>query len=495
MISTVEEVAALVDEVRASPARRDELVALLDEAHPVYQDRAAAVVVQVRGWVLQAFAGIGLPPAALPHVLEELESGHDAYLVAAAARALRGAPAPAAELARYLAGALGNIRGRDDLVSFEALGAVARPGRGTTATGELLETLAWLEASARIEASEGPPGAGCCDPPWSRDTAGQVRSRDRARVRELAALELEDHAGRAVRYGDFFSGRPAIVAFFYTRCTNPRKCSLTVARLARLQRRLEAAGLAGRVRMAAITYDAAYDTAARLRSFGAARGLRLDDDHRMLRAPAGIEPLRRGLGLGVGLVGALVNRHRIELFVLDARGRVAASFVRLAWSEDEVLARVTALLAEDAGPRRVLPRARGSAASASRAALAVLPPLALVFFPKCPLCWAAYLSALGVAGLERIPYAPWLVPLFIALVLVNVLVAWRRARRRRAMASFYLSAAGAFFLLVPGLALGVPLAAPIGVAASFAGAVLGSLRPRAVARSGDARVCRSGRGG
>jgi hypothetical protein len=93
-----------------------------------------------------------------------------------------------------------------------------------------------------------------------------------------------------------------------------------------------------------------------------------------------------------------------------------------------------------------------------------------------------------VAGLDGIPYAPWLVPIFIALVGVNVLVAWRRARARRAMASFYLAAAGAFSVLVLGLWRGVPLAVPLGITASFAGSVLGSLRP-AHERRRRSRVC------
>ena len=36
-------------------------------------------------------------------------------------------------------------------------------------------------------------------------------------------------------FKDFFHGQPSIVVFFYTRCDNPMKCSLTVAKLARVQ--------------------------------------------------------------------------------------------------------------------------------------------------------------------------------------------------------------------------------------------------------------------
>jgi hypothetical protein len=32
-----------------------------------------------------------------------------------------------------------------------------------------------------------------------------------------------------------------------------------------------------------------------------------------------------------------VNRHRIELYILDAAGRIAVSFERLHWDEDKIV--------------------------------------------------------------------------------------------------------------------------------------------------------------
>ena len=52
-------------------------------------ERGAAAIVRMRGWVLLAMARAGVSDAALVFVLEELDTGIDPYLVAAAARALR----------------------------------------------------------------------------------------------------------------------------------------------------------------------------------------------------------------------------------------------------------------------------------------------------------------------------------------------------------------------------------------------------------------------
>ena len=70
-------VEALVAEVRADPARRDELLALLREDAAVHQGRGASTATRIRGWVLAAFADVGLPDGAVPYVLEDLENDID----------------------------------------------------------------------------------------------------------------------------------------------------------------------------------------------------------------------------------------------------------------------------------------------------------------------------------------------------------------------------------------------------------------------------------
>jgi protein SCO1/2 len=442
-------VQALVAETRAHPRRRRRLVALLREDSVIYRERSRIEVNRMRGWILQAFGEVGLPADALPFVLQELESGHDAYVVAAAARALRGHRSPSRTLIPFVERAMSNLRHQDDRVSFAGYGGYGKPGEGTTALRELGDTLAWLEASAA--------DSGCCAPIGFAPPQEQAG----AGCEAAAALPLQDHEGRIATFGALFHGRPSIVAFFYTRCDNPQKCSLTVTKLARVQRLLAEAGLAGRIRTAAITYDPEFDLPERLRVYGEARGMRLDDDHRMLRSTAGLEPLRAAFGLGVGLAGSMVNVHRTELFVLDARARIVCSFARLEWQEEAVVARA----------KRVLDRA--SPAGVGRAFVSWLPALAVALFPKCPACFAAYLSVLGVAGVARIAYAPWLLPVLVALVIAGLAASWRLARRRGAMAGFWLTAAGSSAILVLGLGLRVPGAAAAGVVLNAIGAVAG----------------------
>ena len=159
------------------------------------------------------------------------------------------------------------------------------------------------------------------------------------RSEDIDSVLLEDHAGDRISFNAFFRGQPSIVVFFYTRCDNPLKCSLSVAKLAQAQQLLDAQGVADRIRTAAVTYDPAYDLPARLRVYGLDRGVRMDAGHRLFRAVTGNHAVQDHFGLGVNYVGSLVNRHRIELHILDAQTRIAASFERLRWDEREVVAR------------------------------------------------------------------------------------------------------------------------------------------------------------
>ena len=365
-----EDVAAFVDGVRRVPERRDELVALLPERIPLYSGRSANAAVRLRGYVLAAFEQVGLPLPALPYVLDELQNGRDAYLVAAAAMALRGLDQPTSEAVPYLLKAIENIKYCDDAVTFETYRPQWPAHSATTAISEILETFVWLGRHGRSAASslealadgnalsedarktletvlaEMREAHGCCHDAPGPELGFQIPlPRQERRAAIPAGVPLEDQDGRIVVAEEFFRGRPSVVTFFYTRCDNPNKCSLTIAKLAELQRALWAEGLVGRVKTAAITYDPGFDLPARLRSYGENRGVRFTECDRFLRATSSLDALQEFFELGVNYGPALVNRHRIELFVLDEHGRIAHTFARLQWVPEEVLAQARALLA------------------------------------------------------------------------------------------------------------------------------------------------------
>jgi protein SCO1/2 len=462
-VHSEQEFAAIVDRLAVDPGRRHELLELFAEDHPLYDQRGAATVVRMRGWVLVALSRSTLTDAALLFVLEELDTGTDAYLIAAAARALRSYPAPSPTLAPYVMRALNNVRNHDEPVLLDGYGEYATSTDGTSAVRELLATLIWLgphaagvatdlvalralragglskrlsgELDKAIDAVKSggvdqPAVTSCCTPTglgWR-----SIVPRDPGRVK-LAVFE--DHTGTPVSYEDCFTGHPSIVAFFYTRCDNPLKCSLTVTKLARVQALLKERGMAGRIHTAAISYDPGFDLPARLARYGRDRGLALDAANQMLRAIEGMDDVRGHFKLGVNFVGSLVNRHRIEVYVLDRRGRIAASFERLHWDEQQVVDRAIEVMDEKRG-------------GAGTPLVGTVAAVGVAFFPKCAFCWATYMSVFGVGVLQEIPYAPWLQPLLAALMLTNLVSAWLRGRATAHWTGFYLVAVGAGLIVL-----------------------------------------------
>jgi protein SCO1/2 len=324
-------IAAAIDAVRGAPERVGELVALLPETLPVYAGRSSAEVTRLRGYLLAALADTGLPADALPYVREALESGHEPYEVAGAAIALRGFDGPGDEVMPYLERARRNMTGADLIVSFEAYDPRWPYAQPTTAVAEVSRTIAALEAHASHACCHAPP---------------LLEASERA-VAVPRDVSLEDQHGRSETFEGFFYGKPSLIAFFYTRCDSPYKCSLTVTKMGRLQALLEERGLAGTLRLAAITYDPDFDIPKRLETYGSDRSVRFGDDVRFFRTTSGsgFDRLAQYFQLGVGYGRSTVNRHRIEAHLLDTQGEITESFTRLQWTPEAVLAAADASFA------------------------------------------------------------------------------------------------------------------------------------------------------
>lgn len=353
------DVEALVAEVRSDPARRGELLPLLHEGHPVYDGRGESAAVRTRGWVLAAYETVGLPAEAVPAVLETLHTALDAFSVAAAARAARGAVAADPALPTALTAALARLRGRDDTVSFAGLRPSWPDPHATTALTELLRTLRALGPTAhgvhadlleirRLHASTwSPPVREALDAAIEATARAPLFLTDEttapyvaplpAGTQEVGAVRLEDQVGAVTTFDEHFLGRRHVVAFFYTRCGNPAKCSATVSRLAALAMRLPEVVAAERIGVAGISYDPGYDTPERLAAYGAARGMPFSETVRLFRAPVGHAVLREHFDLKVGYVGTVVNQHGVELYLLGKDGRTERSWTRVSWTVDDVL--------------------------------------------------------------------------------------------------------------------------------------------------------------
>jgi protein SCO1/2 len=353
------QVASAVSSICNSSARREELVDLLAEQSWIYRNLASGDAERIRGFVLASFEKVGLPQIALPIILEELETGINPYTVAAAAKALRGAAEVSDATFVALVAAANRIASNDDTVQYDSIDPEDRTATRTSALAEIIRTVAILgprprplwaaidtmaasgnvtpEAMAAIDRARiclsGTAQENCCctaPPPLASPTRSSASC-------NIDGLALEDQSGINFYYKDFFHGRCSIVSFFYTRCMNPQKCSLTISKLATVQRQLAAMDLAARINIGVFTYDPAYDHAGRLRVYGIDRGFRFDERNRFIRTVGSFEPVRVRFDLGVGFGPATVNQHSVELMILDKEGNTVREFRRVPLHESEIV--------------------------------------------------------------------------------------------------------------------------------------------------------------
>ena len=258
----------------------------------------------LRGRILAALERGGVPQGALPALREELRTSLSPVVLAGAARAVRGLGAVDEELRALLRRASERIRLRDEHVSFG-------DGPALTAREEIAATLALLD---------GPPRP-CC---------GKFRAAPAAEAPRfpldpgsLERVAVQDQAGARAALVPLLRGRTSLIAFFYTRCMNPAKCSLTVTRLA------DVARARTDVNLLALSYDSRFDTPARLHAYGLHRGFPFGERARLIRFASGWPAVRRAFRLQVGYGEATVNEHARELFAvgrdLQARGSTRRS--------------------------------------------------------------------------------------------------------------------------------------------------------------------------
>ena len=264
----------------------ESLVRFLDERSELYAGCNSREVIRLRSNIFSRFEVTGLPRSALPFVLEELESGHDPTSIAAAANALRYYESPSADFVPFVLAGIQNLQGHDDFVSFE-LCLDSESQLKTTAQSELTKTLQWLEddASAFVvqieelatqdwnglaketretlqsiadklkQCKNTKPANGCCS--GVRKTAGTTMYPTKNST-TFQRIEFQDQDGKTAVFGERVKGVVTVLAFFYTRCENPRKCSLTISKLAKVQEALKQFD-ACCVNILAVSYDPKFD--------------------------------------------------------------------------------------------------------------------------------------------------------------------------------------------------------------------------------------------
>lgn len=301
---TTGDVLVLIERVRRIPrtAAGDARMAdMLRQDASHFRGLSTGDVHQLRGHILAALEHRTHSSDAQATIREDIETSLSPVVLAGAARALRNVAPPHDDLRRLLAKGAERISARDEFVAFGPEEDLR------TACEEIAATLdRWAEPRA------------CCGARAS--AASDVEPRmDDPRTPCGAMLDrvvIEDQAAIHRALVALLRERPSIIAFFYTRCMNPQKCSLTVMRLGDAARHLAERPELGDWNMIGVSYDPEYDTPPRLHNYGRDRGFPFGAKVCLARCTTGWPAMKRAFGLRVGYGAATVNEHARECFLV-----------------------------------------------------------------------------------------------------------------------------------------------------------------------------------
>ncbi len=370
--STTDELMRIVDLCRTCCNNSSQLsVSLtkwLREDHPVYKGKSATDVDRLRGYLLSALSKFPPNEELYGYVRSELLFAGHVYNVAAAAAAARNFPERSAEIIQLVEPYLKSsfLDEWVDITTPELIYPLPHP---TKARYEIIQTLtsfgerAWPSVKLLDQLASGDDftiygrdtllfqrsaaAAACirkltppCCQKESGDVAGDpklklIGKNNRKRINASNMVLMDQNAGR-VRFDDL-KGKPFVLTWFYTQCTNPEKCAATVGRLARLESELAGLHLTDKVGIYGMTYDPDFDSPSILKKYGEMYGIAFTRSVKFLRAEdKSDETFTAALQLRVNYGGGVVNQHGIQLFVFDKKGRLAAVSDNERWTVDDL---------------------------------------------------------------------------------------------------------------------------------------------------------------
>ncbi|GJM33357.1 MAG: hypothetical protein DHS20C18_23580 [Saprospiraceae bacterium] len=363
------------------------IVKRLNEGDAIYQNRGPLEIVRLRGYLLASLGRLGTPKEAIPYLITELKHNHrqHPYLAAAAARAAGGLSEfqhlLVPDLVKFLNASVVN-----DVVDLDHYNSWP-PQKPTSIKEEVLKTLIRFEEKGKaaipdllraINSASIPNSVynrnghlaklaeqaiSSIDPQMvfcnqSNGLEKTIKSdvvfvekwpnpQERS-LPKIFDLMMENHFGEKFMLKEFY-GKPIILTFFYSRCDNRNKCSMTISKLAHLQAELEKAGLKQQSSILALSLEPAYDTPQRMKSFAEVRGVKLDQQVQVVKVAdrKNQQKLVNALGISVSYNEGQVAMHGIELLLLDKNGKYVRKYTNTHWRVGMVIEDLKRLLDED----------------------------------------------------------------------------------------------------------------------------------------------------
>lgn len=364
---------------------REILTAKIHDNNQVYTSRPFYTALRIKGYLMTSLSKTGLTNEAAKIATGEIATGHDPYIIAAAIRAIAPSVYHDTAMAAYLIKYLGqgfkdewvdieNLEVQYPLtaptsVRLEAIKALQANALQTPEITDALNAIALakegsyfyndtmlINAAALALEKLSDPKSCCAKPGEATETKNWQVSNTSFASPWLQPGERNKLLPAAIRIGDQLNrnisfkklrGKPLVIAFFYTRCTNPNKCSRTVTELGKLQQVLQQQSMENNVYTGLVSYDPEYDSPERIQKYAAIRGLKLDEQTLAMNIPANyLQELLKSFNIEANYDGSIVNIHDIQLLLFDKNNRFVRMYGQVIWDNNSLISDIKKLQEE-----------------------------------------------------------------------------------------------------------------------------------------------------
>jgi cytochrome oxidase Cu insertion factor (SCO1/SenC/PrrC family) len=157
------------------------------------------------------------------------------------------------------------------------------------------------------------------------------------RKKNVLKVEFLDQENLKCNFAEFI-GKPFIITFFYSSCTNQNKCASTVAKLKEFQEKTTS--MKNKIGVYLITYDPYVDKPDVLKKYGEAYNFKFSSTSKFLLPVSENQSLSLStfFNTAVNYGNGIVNQHGTQLYVFDKKGKLAFKFENEFWTVNELIA-------------------------------------------------------------------------------------------------------------------------------------------------------------
>lgn len=332
--STFKELADLITtckvELSTSEKTVSSLAAWLKENNSIYTGKSFNEVLQFRAYLIYSFAFFSKNENVLKYLIYELNYSDNLNIIGASIYTARFYNDSALNLLIQTF-TNDNYNVKVNFTDFEV-----GLDYNSTIQNEAIATLNVIsELEKKIEAKI---THSCCSSKnveVKKEKIDLIEKKNRKNV--SLDVEFYDQENLKCNFAKFI-GKPFLITFFYSSCTNQNKCASSVAKLKEFQEKTES--MNNKIGIYLITYDPYIDKPDVLKKYGEVYNFKFTPTSKFLLPSSESASLLMNtfFSTSVNYGNGVVNQHGTQLYIFDKKGKLSFKFENELWLVNDLIA-------------------------------------------------------------------------------------------------------------------------------------------------------------